>query len=98
MRFSLSIEDTELRALQEPSNPQPELKEKDNEDDCFIDDDVFHSLANMSLNLMVDQDSDADNPFCNCDWQPDENKILAENADVTYSNLINFEVSNVSCS
>uniref|UniRef100_A0A8C1QC76 Si:ch73-226l13.2 n=2 Tax=Cyprinus carpio TaxID=7962 RepID=A0A8C1QC76_CYPCA len=68
MRFSLSMEDTELGALQEPSHLQPEQKEKDIEDDCIIDDDVFHSVANMSLTLMADQDSDADNPICNSDW------------------------------
>ncbi|KAF4107394.1 uncharacterized protein si:ch73-226l13.2 [Onychostoma macrolepis] len=84
MRFSLSMEDTELGALQEPSNPHPEWKEEDIEDDCFIDDDVLHSLANMSLNLMVDQDSDADNPFCSCDWQHDESKIMPENAKIAY--------------
>ncbi len=98
MRFSMSMEDTELGALQEPSNPQPEQNEKDIEDDCFIDDDVLHSLANMSLNLMVDEDSDADNPLCDCDRQLDESKIMAKTADIAYSNFIHFEVSNVSCS
>uniref|UniRef100_A0A672T9W9 Uncharacterized LOC107569759 n=1 Tax=Sinocyclocheilus grahami TaxID=75366 RepID=A0A672T9W9_SINGR len=78
MRFSLSMEDTELGALQEPEHPQPEQKEKDMEDNCFVDDDVLRSLANMSLNLMVDQDFDADNPFCNGDWQLNEGKIVAE--------------------
>ncbi len=98
MRFSLSIEDTELRAVQEPSNPQPEQEVKENEDDCFIDDDVLCSLANMSLNLVVDKDSDDDNPFCNCDWQPDESNIIADTADIAYSNFIHFEISNVLCS
>uniref|UniRef100_A0A8C1H6S5 Interleukin-1 beta n=2 Tax=Cyprinus carpio TaxID=7962 RepID=A0A8C1H6S5_CYPCA len=77
MRFSLSMEDTELGALQEPSHLQPEQKEKDIEDDCIIDDDVFHSVANMSLTLMADQDSDADNPICNSDWLLNEkNEVL----------------------
>uniref|UniRef100_A0A671T818 Interleukin-1 beta n=1 Tax=Sinocyclocheilus anshuiensis TaxID=1608454 RepID=A0A671T818_9TELE len=99
------MEDTELGALQEPSHPQPEQKEKDIEDNCFVDDDVLRSLANMSLNLMVDQDSDADNPFCNGDWQLNESQIVAETADIAYSKndlfftvFIHFEVCNVEIS
>lgn len=84
MRFSLSMEDTELGALQEPSHLQPEQKEKDIEDDCIIDDDVFHSVANMSLTLMADQDSDADNPICNSDWLLNESKIVPHTADIAY--------------
>uniref|UniRef100_A0A673LFI7 Interleukin-1 n=1 Tax=Sinocyclocheilus rhinocerous TaxID=307959 RepID=A0A673LFI7_9TELE len=85
IRFSLSIEDTEMGGLQEPSHPQPEWEEKDIEDDCFADDNLLHSLANMSLNLVVDQVSDADNPFCNCDWQLKESVIMSEKADISYS-------------
>uniref|UniRef100_A0A671NTU8 Si:ch73-226l13.2 n=1 Tax=Sinocyclocheilus anshuiensis TaxID=1608454 RepID=A0A671NTU8_9TELE len=78
---------TEMVGLQKPSHPQPEWEEKDIEDDCFADDNLLHSLANMSLNLFVDQVSDADNPFCNCDWQLKESVIMSEKADISYSNL-----------
>ncbi|KTF80793.1 hypothetical protein cypCar_00012875, partial [Cyprinus carpio] len=84
IRFSLSIEDTEIGGHQEPSDAQAEGEEKDIEDDCFGDDDLLHSLANMSLNLVVDQDSDADNPFCNCDRQFKESVIKSEKADISY--------------
>ncbi|XP_073681585.1 uncharacterized protein [Garra rufa] len=84
MRFSLSMEDTEIGGPQEPSHPQPEGEENDIEDDCLFDDDLLHSLANMSLNLFDDQDSDAGNPFCNCDWQLNESVITPEKADITY--------------
>lgn len=95
IRFSLSIEDTEIGGHQEPSDAQAEGEEKDIEDDCFGDDDLVHSLANMSLNLVIDQDSDADNPFCNCDRQFKESVIKSEKADISYSKkyfyFIHFE-------
>uniref|UniRef100_A0A8C2JVK8 Interleukin-1 n=1 Tax=Cyprinus carpio TaxID=7962 RepID=A0A8C2JVK8_CYPCA len=84
IRFSLSIEDTEIGGHQEPSDAQAEGEEKDIEDDCFGDDDLLHSLANMSLNLVIDQDSDADNTFCNCDRQFKESVIKSEKADISY--------------
>ncbi|KAK2874145.1 hypothetical protein QQF64_003915 [Cirrhinus molitorella] len=84
MRFSLSMEDTEMGGHHEPSQPQPEREEKDIEDDCFSDDDMLYSLANMSLNLFDDQYSDADNPFCSCDIESDECVITPEKADITY--------------
>uniref|UniRef100_A0A672MDF0 Interleukin-1 n=1 Tax=Sinocyclocheilus grahami TaxID=75366 RepID=A0A672MDF0_SINGR len=87
IKLSISIEDTEMGGLQKPSHPQPDWEEKDIEDDCFADDNLLHSLANMSLNLVVDQVSDADNSFCNCDWQLKESVITSEKADISYSNL-----------
>ncbi|XP_059393848.1 uncharacterized protein si:ch73-226l13.2 [Carassius carassius] len=84
LKFSLSIDDTELVALQELSHPQPEQNEKDTADDCFIDDNVLHCLANMSLNVMVDEDSDADNPLCNWDWQPNESQVMPKTTDIAY--------------
>uniref|UniRef100_A0A672MBB5 Interleukin-1 n=1 Tax=Sinocyclocheilus grahami TaxID=75366 RepID=A0A672MBB5_SINGR len=84
IKLSISIEDTEMGGLQKPSHPQPDWEEKDIEDDCFADDNLLHSLANMSLNLVVDQVSDADNSFCNCDWQLKESVITSEKADISY--------------
>lgn len=85
LRFSLSMEDTEMGGLQEPSHPQPGKEEKDIEADCLFDDDLLHSLANMSLNLFDDQDFDADSPSCNSDWQLIESVVTPENAEITYS-------------
>ncbi|XP_050978489.1 uncharacterized protein si:ch73-226l13.2 [Labeo rohita] len=84
LRFSLSMEDTEMGGLQEPSHPQPGKEEKDIEADCLFDDDLLHSLANMSLNLFDDQDFDADSPSCNSDWQLIESVVTPENAEITY--------------
>lgn len=105
LKFSLSIDDSELVALQKLSHPQPEQNEKDTEDDCFIDDNVLHWPANMSLNVIVDEDSDADNPLCNWDWQPNESQVMPKTTDIAYSKnylfftvIIHFEVSNVEIS
>ncbi|XP_026077838.1 uncharacterized protein LOC113055641 [Carassius auratus] len=84
IKFSLSIDYTEMGGDQEPSHPQPKIEEKDIESDGFNDVDLDHALANMSLNLVVDQDSDADNPFCNSDSQFKESVIVSEKADISY--------------
>ncbi|XP_052425843.1 uncharacterized protein si:ch73-226l13.2 [Carassius gibelio] len=84
LKFSLSIDDSELVALQKLSHPQPEQNEKDTEDDCFIDDNVLHWPANMSLNVIVDEDSDADNPLCNWEWQPNESQVMPKTTDIAY--------------
>ncbi|KAL0181011.1 hypothetical protein M9458_023417, partial [Cirrhinus mrigala] len=73
------MEDTEM-----DPNSQPEGEEKDIEDDCLFDDDLFHSLPNISLNLCVDQDSDDDNPLSNSDLQSNESVVTPENDEITY--------------
>lgn len=71
----LSEEDLEKGGRQESID-------EDIEDDCFDDDDqLLVSLANMSFNLVADQDPDTDEPSCSCDHQFNDVVVTAEQAD-----------------
>lgn len=89
VRFSLSIiseGDLEMEGHQELPHPQPELEDKDIEDSCFYDDDqMLVSLANMSFNLVVDQDPDTAKPLCSSDCQFNEIVVMSEQADLAFS-------------
>ncbi|KAK7119297.1 hypothetical protein R3I94_021212 [Phoxinus phoxinus] len=78
LRFSLrmlSEEDSEKGWHQESID-------EDIEDDCFDDDDeLLVSLANMSFNLVDDQDPDTDEPICSSDHQFNEVVVTPEQAD-----------------
>ncbi|ROI16213.1 hypothetical protein DPX16_12331 [Anabarilius grahami] len=92
VRFSLSIiseDDLEMEGHQELPHSQPELEDKDIEDNCFYDDDqMLVSLANMSFNLVVDQNPDTDKPLCSCDRQFNEIVVMPEQADLAFISAI----------
>ncbi|XP_051768112.1 uncharacterized protein LOC127522325 [Ctenopharyngodon idella] len=92
VRFSLSFiseDDLEMEGHQELPNSQPELKDEDIEDDCFYDDnEMLVSLANMSFNLVVDQDHNTDEPLYSCDHQFNEIVVMPEQADFAFISAV----------